>query len=656
MAWATETSVAVMLLISIVAIPATLYPHQGQPLPQWPFSITINALLSVYSMVLKTCIAGLVTSCVSQLQWSWYFQPRPLQDIALFRDLAGGAFGSISWLWKYPVQQPLLTLAAAVTIISIAVDPFMQQLVQPVNCNAILPGNVSASVPRTNYLQHEDLPSSLEQAILAGLFTLQNLTDFDCSTGNCTFSNTYSTVGFCSQCTDKSADIVIDENCLVNLFDTNGSVTTAPGPCNATGEDELTGLWNITTTATPFELDFYYQSMNITDPVGRSPQVFSMQGREQYEQVKSFNISQQVLLGEKFGAILGYSDSAIFRTDPADGLATLSGCDDPATNDTWRCKGYGAAECSLQPCIKTYSCSIEAGIVNENIVDQTSLDQLWGFGEPGTVSGGIDVDEELFGLVDMDCISDSDRQSLALAGYPTDQMSRWLPYNITFDPSTAIINSSSPFPQSLLAENCLYIVDTFFLLHLWEDILSPLLVGPVTRSLDEDASTAFAYTFQGTQQLLQLYDSGNVSMDAINSTFVNLAQALTLWTRQNGAPNYSRRAEGAVLHYAVCVQVYWAWISLPAALAGLALVLFVLTVIITARQRAPLWRDSALPTLLYGPAGRDWVDEDLIQSKTQGKATIHDGSVNSMKVYANAISVKLVPRDGHYELRQVARP
>ncbi|PSR79067.1 hypothetical protein BD289DRAFT_375948 [Coniella lustricola] len=634
--WAVETGLALLLLLCIAAIPATLYPHQGQPLPRWPFSITINALLSIYSMVLKACMAGLVTSCVSQLQWSWYLRARPLQDITLFRALASDAFGSATWLWKYPVQQPLATLAACIVIVSIAVDPFLQQLVQPVNCNAAVSGNASASVPRTNYLQHQDLPSSLEQAVLGGLFTYPNLTDFDCPTGNCTFSETYSTVAFCSQCIDTSADVVINESCLVDVFHTNGSVTTTSGPCNADSRDELTGLWNITTTSSP------------------TPHVFSIQAQKQYEDVLSFNYPTPVLRGEKFGAILGYSDSAIFGTDPANGLEALSGCDNPATNDTWRCKGYGAAECSLQPCIKTYSCSIEAGIVNETVVEQTSFDQLWGFGEPGTTLNGLDVDEQLFGLVDMNCITDYDRQNLTLAGYATTQASRWLPYNITFDPSTAIVNSSSAFPQSLLAQDCLYIIDTYFPLHLAEDTLSSLLVGSVTRSLDESGTSSFEYTFAGTQQLVQLYDSGNVSLDTIESTFVNLAQALTLWTRQNGASNYSHRAAGNVLHYAVCVQVHWAWISLPAALAGLVLVLFALTIVITAQQKAPMWKDSALPLLLYGPAGRDWVDEDLIRNKKQGAAFLPDGSVGSMKTYASSISLKLLQHDGHYELRQAA--
>ena len=54
--WWMEIGACLLFMIAFVAIIATLYPHQGRPLPEWPFQISINALVSVYVVVLKTTI------------------------------------------------------------------------------------------------------------------------------------------------------------------------------------------------------------------------------------------------------------------------------------------------------------------------------------------------------------------------------------------------------------------------------------------------------------------------------------------------------------------------------------------------------------------------------------------------------------------------
>lgn len=390
--------------------------------------------------------------------------------------------------------------------------------------------------------------------------------------------------------------------------------------------------------------------------VTQAPEVFSVQAQKEYVNVATYG---PVLQGLQFGAILGYSDAAIFRRDPTDGLDSLHGCDDSATNDTWRCRGYGAAVCVLQPCVRTYSCSIEAGRINETVVEETNVDQIWGFGDPGiTTSDDIPVAKVLFGLLDLQCITDGDRKNLIENGYDLDNVGRWLSYNTSFFPPPSPTNSTAPFPESLLANDCLYILEPFFISSLWLDILSPLLVGNVTRSLARAPASAFGYAFEGTEQLVHLYNSGNISMASISDKFANLAQALTLWVRANGEAGYSRRAEGDVLHYAVCVRVTWAWIALPAALAGFGLVLFALTVATTARRAVPMWKLFPLAVLLCGPAGEGWVDWDLLAADTSkaGKTSVRDdGCVEGMSRLASRISVQLHVQDGKYQLRQLGR-
>lgn len=46
---------------AILAIFATLFPFSGQPLPQWPYRLSINTLLSVYVACLKAAILVVIT-------------------------------------------------------------------------------------------------------------------------------------------------------------------------------------------------------------------------------------------------------------------------------------------------------------------------------------------------------------------------------------------------------------------------------------------------------------------------------------------------------------------------------------------------------------------------------------------------------------------
>lgn len=68
--WKWEIAACILILAVPAIMVGTVFPHAGQPIPQWPFRISINALLSIYTLVFKSAIAYVVTCCVGQLQWS----------------------------------------------------------------------------------------------------------------------------------------------------------------------------------------------------------------------------------------------------------------------------------------------------------------------------------------------------------------------------------------------------------------------------------------------------------------------------------------------------------------------------------------------------------------------------------------------------------
>ncbi|KAI0468549.1 hypothetical protein F4859DRAFT_490727 [Xylaria cf. heliscus] len=208
--WTWEIANCCLLLISLFAILATLYPHDGQPLPQWPFSITINALLSIYAVVMKASMLLILASGIGQLQWSWFLHPRPLKDVVRYHEAAEGPLGSLGWLYRHHIRQPLTALAAVIIIAAVAVDPFIQQLVKPVDCKRFENEDLRASIPRTNYLSYDinSFPSDLLGYLASGYYTPQNLSNFTCSTGNCTFNTEYSSLAYCSLCITNPLYIV----------------------------------------------------------------------------------------------------------------------------------------------------------------------------------------------------------------------------------------------------------------------------------------------------------------------------------------------------------------------------------------------------------------------------------------------------------------
>lgn len=51
--WWMEIIACVLVLLAILAIVLTLALHQNQPLPDWPFGISVNSLVSIFVVILK---------------------------------------------------------------------------------------------------------------------------------------------------------------------------------------------------------------------------------------------------------------------------------------------------------------------------------------------------------------------------------------------------------------------------------------------------------------------------------------------------------------------------------------------------------------------------------------------------------------------------
>lgn len=72
----------------------------------------------------------------------------------------------------------------------------------------------------------------------------------------------------------------------------------------------------------------------------------------------------------------------------------ITGCETAEANDVWACRGYRAVSRISKPCVCTYSASIEAGLLREQLISQ-SPNIKWG------ETRGL----HYYGLLDSECMS-----------------------------------------------------------------------------------------------------------------------------------------------------------------------------------------------------------------------------------------------------------
>jgi hypothetical protein len=54
--WWLEILCCFLVIGASLAIVATIYPYRDRPLPQWPYNLSINSLVSIYVVVLKAAM------------------------------------------------------------------------------------------------------------------------------------------------------------------------------------------------------------------------------------------------------------------------------------------------------------------------------------------------------------------------------------------------------------------------------------------------------------------------------------------------------------------------------------------------------------------------------------------------------------------------
>ncbi|KAK4212767.1 hypothetical protein QBC37DRAFT_317608 [Rhypophila decipiens] len=583
--WVWEVSATCLSVTTIGNTAIAVSFLKGRPLPQWPLGITPNALLSIYAVIFKASASFVLQSCVGQLHWTWFkSHPRPLADVSLYDAAGRGAWGSVMWLYTFHIRNPLVTLAALITVVSIAVDPSFQQIIRFSDCpDQVLaaaaaqstggPDRSLATTPRTNYVKFYDdsqparfsLNAPAQSSLNAGVFTPVEPLTVNCPTGNCTF-DIFHTAGYCSTCDDVSTNLQFDYQCS----DSDADEEWVPVECNST---------NIKSVGTAI-------SSYLTHIEGSTSSMIW--------------------------------NSSYWSGDSNNGLDPLTGnpvedttCHQTWANTGWRCRGYGAANCMMYPCVRCYNASVQNGVVSQLETHHTTLELLnplpyWNSSHEDYGHGSRD-----FVILDVDCLLPAEKAELMREGYNLvlDTDSRWLAYNPAHPLNlSAPVSSDAPYPASMFApkRQFTYVFDSKIEYQLSSFFTQSYFMignakGAPIPSFSARAAQVRLNTIFGSRELQALYNSTDISLEGIQSIFDNIASSFTAYVRKTGHPDYSTPAFGTAFHYAVCLEPNRPWITLPSILAAGILILLPMTIIISTKKGVPIWKSSNMPLAFRGP-------------------------------------------------------
>lgn len=411
------------------------------------------------------------------------------------------------------------------------------------------------TLPRTNsyseigaqiYPGINSLPLGLQSDINAGLFNPGTVkVAFECLTGNCTFSQPYHTLAFCSSCVDSTPDLKITVMDSSNASYTDVAYTYSL-PSGFSSYAELNdGLSTSSAIPTLFV-------------VRRDP----------------MNVQNIELILNPWPQFEYMYDS--FTSDEC--VASR--------NTSFGCNGVGAATCQLFPCIKTYTAVVQDGAMSETLVAKWDFNQEW-------ASEALNIP----------CLDSAAREALLERGLPLPAGAEFVTYNTSMEYGTladitAIVNGQCIYT---FLDSTLNSISYWWLTYFNGHVTQP---QPQTAADEPQASSDVAEMLYDTitNQTTGGISGQPYSFNNLSYLFESLADAMTVHIRENGAANYSTPVTGHIGRENTCVHVYWGWLGFPFALVGITILFFIVMVSQTGRgqDRFHDWKSSPLALIYHG--------------------------------------------------------
>ncbi|KAL2064485.1 hypothetical protein VTL71DRAFT_4979 [Oculimacula yallundae] len=326
--WTLEILAWVVALGSMAVMVYFLKMYDQKPQSDWPFPITVNAFLQIFTTTLRGAILVPVAQSISQLKWTWFLRSnRPLEDFATFEEASRGIWGSLCLIWHQKAAR-LASLGALITIMTLATSTFVQQAVTFPIRSTVTGNGTAIAIYSTFYHDLQGIfdmtaEEAVPMAAVKGAFYSGLLQEHGnkiqpvvptCSTGNCTWP-LYSSLAICPAVS----------NVTTNLKESGGGGSIAFTLSNGDR------LFQSTDNA----------KLNITDD----------------------------LRAEAKSATAVYNRSSIAFSDVQNPLADFSVIFYDYSKNV-------AVECLLELCVQTFNTSVTNGVADTTVVDHQTAASL----------------------------------------------------------------------------------------------------------------------------------------------------------------------------------------------------------------------------------------------------------------------------------------
>lgn len=202
-------------LSCFIAIIAVLSSFGGKQSPELSYGLRLNTIVSILATACKSSLLFLVAESIGQLKWVWFFQgredarKRPLHDIQSFDGASRGPLGSLMIIVGHKGLS-LASLGATITLLSLAFDPFIQQIIDYPLGEITRDSDLAMAKQAVGFERDYDKfsDSQIRNSVNAGIWTDNFEVNTTCPSGNCTWPS-FDSVGWCSQCEDVTDSAVL---------------------------------------------------------------------------------------------------------------------------------------------------------------------------------------------------------------------------------------------------------------------------------------------------------------------------------------------------------------------------------------------------------------------------------------------------------------
>ncbi|KAF2119045.1 hypothetical protein BDV96DRAFT_643202 [Lophiotrema nucula] len=531
--------------------------------------VSLNTWVSIFSTIMKSLLLFTVSACLSQWKYISFSQKRrKLIDFDLYDGASRGPNGSVSLLWSMQLRS-FASIGAIITIISLAIDPFVQQVIGQGQIQKL---DIATTIPRaTRYAkgaQHRlmgrgtvaaavvpTIDFSLQSAITAGLTQtkddISQQTKFKCPGSRC-FWDPYLSFGVSSECRDISNSL------------TNQTIRA--------GNQSLQGV------------EFGFSTQRNTTPT-HNYNVFVVPNNLYIDDYSTYKVDMVTY------ATSNRSDTVNFKSNKTL-LWSLTVIKRKTDNRPASVQDFEAMECGLSYTIQ----NISSQVINTTLVeDATVLPVVLTNGSYAPEDGSeSDFPDSLWNTTVY-----YPRNELQLAGNGT-----------KFNISWAAINSIGDFLNTTFvrSQGRQLSATGFYIKDPPQQTTEQHSGGDNGPSSDHDTDSG--PQFQPTV-MQQIYNT-----DSIPAMFEALATSMSVNFRTNDANNALALGSMAVTVY----KVRWGWITLPLLSVWAGTVFLAVTMYYTMRDEVPLWKSSALAILKVGERTGDTLEREDTIAGMENKA------------------------------------